>query len=164
MRKIFIQITTLCLAVATASAQNTDEKKAVEAVIRQLFKGLEKGDSAMVRTTFTEEVSLATVYRTPEGAPVLHRENSMTDFLKAVGSPHPETWYEEIWNLTIQIDGDLAHAWCDYAFYAGKNFSHCGVDAFQLHKGENGWKIFHLADTRRKAGCNVPKEIQNKHR
>jgi hypothetical protein len=85
-------------------------------------------------------------------------------FLKAVGTPHPEVWYEEIWNLKIQIDGDFAQAWCDYGFYIGKTFSHCGVDAFHMHKGKDGWKIFHLADTRRKTECDVPKKIQDKHK
>jgi hypothetical protein len=64
--------------------------------------------------------------------------------------------------VDIKIDGDFAQAWCDYAFYVGKNFSHCGVDAFQLHKTKEGWKIFHLADTRRRSGCVVPKEIEDK--
>jgi hypothetical protein len=58
----------------------------------------------------------------------------------------------------------LAQAWCDYAFYVDKSYSHCGVDAFQLFKGKDGWKIFHLADTRRKTGCTIPKEIQDKHK
>jgi hypothetical protein len=84
--------------------------------------------------------------------------------LDAVGKPHTEVWYEEIWNVKVQVDGEMAQAWCDYAFYIDKTFSHCGVDAFHLFKGKDGWKIFHLADTRRKTGCTIPKEIQDKHK
>jgi hypothetical protein len=64
----------------------------------------------------------------------------------------------------VQIDGDFAQVWCDYAFYTDNTFSHCGIDAFQLHKGKDGWKIFHLADTRRKDNCVIPQDIQNKHK
>ena len=48
--------------------------------------------------------------------------------------------------------------WAKYAFYAGEQLSHCGVDAFQLVKGAEGGKIFHIADTRRREGCETPEE------
>ena len=46
----------------------------------------------------------------------------------------------------------------DYSFYAGERFSHCGIDAFQLFKSADGWKIFQLTDTRRTTGCPAPNE------
>lgn len=151
----------LCAAVS-ADAQ-TDEKSAVIAVVNNLFKGMEKGDSALVHSTFTKDVTLATIFRDKTKSPVLERESSIAEFLKAIGTPHPDVWYEEIWNVKVEIDGDLAQVWCDYAFFAGNRFSHCGVDAFHLHKGKDGWKIFHLADTRRRDGCEVPEDIKKKH-
>jgi hypothetical protein len=84
-------------------------------------------------------------------------------FLKAVGTPHNEKWYEEVWNIKTDIDGDFAQLWCDYAFYRGKNFSHCGADAFHLYKSKDGWKIFHLAYSLRKTDCDIPDEIKSKH-
>lgn len=140
------------------------EEQAITAVIEKLFKGMQKGDSAMVRLAFARELTMATVLRDNNGNAVLHRENSMDDFLKAVGTPHKEVWYEEFWNMKINIDGDFAQAWCDYAFYIDHTFSHCGIDAFHLHKGKEGWKIFHLADTRRKEGCIIPSHIKAKHK
>ncbi|MBA4057220.1 MAG: hypothetical protein C0490_21080 [Marivirga sp.] len=145
-------------------AQQTFDEKAVIGVISQLFKGMEKGDSAMVSASFVKEVTMATARKDKENNPLLTREYSVGGFLKAVGTPHPEIWYEEIWNIKVQIDGDFAQVWCDYAFYRGKEFSHCGVDAFHLHRGKQGWKIFHLADTRRSTGCVIPEEIQSKHK
>lgn len=144
--------------------QATPDETAIKEVINSLFKGMELGDSAMVHKAFTRTPVMATVSRNQQNEPVLRQEHSLDGFLKAVGTPHKDVWYEEIWNLKIQQDGDLAQAWCNYAFYAGKNFSHCGVDAFHLHKGKDGWKIVHLADTRRKTGCEIPAEISNKHK
>ncbi len=116
----------------------------------------------MVRRTFMQQISMNTI-RDKDNKPILTTESSLAGFLKAVGTPHPDKWYEKIWGLKIAIDGAFANAWCDYAFFVGNKFSHCGVDAFSLFKTEEGWKIFHIADTRRTTGCKVPKRIQRKH-
>ncbi len=161
--KITLFALVLTLVTFHVSAQHTDDA-AIRAVITQLFTGMQKGDSAMVRDAFAAEITMATIFRDKTNAPKIHHETSLKGFLDAVGTPHKEVWYEEVWNLTIQVDGDFAQAWCDYAFYLDKTFSHCGVDAFHLHKTKSGWKIFHLADTRRKQDCNIPAEIQSKHK
>ena len=151
------------ISIWSANAQNTLEEE-VKTVIGTLFRGMQLGDSAMVRSTFSPDVQFATIIVGKDGVSTRHVEGSASPFLKAVGSPHVETWNEEIWNLKISIDGNLAQAWCDYAFYIGKRFSHCGVDAFLLHQEKDGWKIFHLADTRRASPCAVPKEIEAKYK
>ena len=104
---------------------------------------------------------MATVFKNREGKTVVHRETSLDGFLKAVAGEHAP-YNEPIWNVKIRVDGELALVSCDYAFYLGNQFSHCGIDAFQLVKREDGWKIFHLVDTRRKEGCTIPDDIQAK--
>ena len=146
----------------TLWAQASEEAN-VEAVINRLFTGMHQADSTTVRSVFAADVTMVTVLRTKEGTPTL-KKDSVDDFIKAVGQKQPEPLTEEIWNVKIQIDGDFAQAWCDYAFYVGHRFNHCGVDAFHLIKTTEGWKIFHLADTRRKVDCHVPEEIQKKHK
>lgn len=153
----------LCAGTHGSQGQTSSEEKAVAATINQLFMGMEKGDSAMVRGAFSSPITMATIRRDNDNKPSITRESSLTDFLKAVGTPHPDIWHEEIWNVKITTDGDFAQAWCDYAFYRGHKFSHCGVDAFQLFRDGKDWKIFHLADTRRTTACNIPTEIQSKH-
>lgn len=161
MRIPIVLILFLMSTPLTLRAQASEEAN-VEAVINRLFTGMHQADSTMVRSVFAAEVTMVTVLRTKEGNPAL-RKDSVDDFIKAVGQKQPEPLTEEIWNIKIQIDGDFAQAWCDYAFYVGHRFNHCGVDAFHFIKTTEGWKIFHLADTRRKEGCHVPEEIQKKH-
>jgi hypothetical protein len=161
MRRITI-VFLLCLFSAFCRAQSADETT-VKEVIVQVFKAMEKGDSALLHSAFSENITMATIFRDKTNVPVIHHEMSLDGFLKAVGTPHKEVWYEEFWNLEINVDGDFAQAWCDYAFYLDDKFSHCGVDAIHLHKTKSGWKIFHLADTRRKENCQIPKEILKKH-
>jgi len=140
-------------------AQQEKEKAAVVKTIDQLFTGMKLGDSAMVHASFTKVVSMVTV-SAKDGKPVIRHESSLDGFLKAVGTPHPEVWNEVIWDTQVQIDGNMAQAWSPYAFYVGKKFSHCGVDAFQLFKDVDGtWRIYHLSDTRQKEGCKIPEKI-----
>ncbi len=76
----------------------------------RLFSGMYRADSTMIRSAFAKEVTMATAFRNKEGVPVLRREYSINDFVKAVGQPQPEPLTEEIWNIKIQIDGDFAQA------------------------------------------------------
>jgi Putative lumazine-binding len=144
-------------------SQSVDET-AAKKVIQQLFEGMHRGDSSMVHSVFADKISMATLLRDKAGNSIIQRESSLNGFLNAIGTPHEPAWSEEIWNVRINIDDNFAQAWCDYAFYIGDTFSHCGVDAFHLHKTKGGWKIFHLADTRRKEGCEIPKKIRSKHK
>lgn len=154
----------LCPVCSVVYCHAQAEENAVKAVVEKLFKGMQLGDSAMVRSTFQQQVTLATAFTGRDGNPVLRRESSIDDFLKAVGTPHAEPWNEEIWDVEVKIDGSFAQVWCAYAFYVGNKFSHCGIDAFHLHKGNAGWKIFHLADTRRPDPCNIPQSIADKYK
>jgi hypothetical protein len=159
-----LAITVLSMIANPLSAQSSNDESAVKDVVKTLFKSMLMGDSAMLRSVFHEPVTLATIFRDKSGNAVMRPESSIDEFAKAVGTPHKEVWHEEIWDVKVQLDGDFAQVWCDYAFYVDKNFSHCGVDAFELIKLKDGWKIFHLADTRRKEGCKIPKEISEKYK
>lgn len=150
------------LSASVAYSQTAEETKAIMEPVNQLFTGMNKGDSSLVRSAFVTGANLYTVTKDKEGKPVL-RKDEVQKFANAVGTPHDQVWSEPIWEVKIQMDGNLASVWTKYAFYLGNKFSHCGVDAFQLFRGADGkWKIFYLADTRQREGCNVPKEISDR--
>ena len=106
---------TLFIFIPSLQAQQAAENDAIIKVVRRLFEGMEKGDSAMVRSTFAKDVTMATMRRNKENNGQLSRENSIAGFLKAVGTPHPDIWYEEIWNIKIDLQEiDLYEEdWCD---------------------------------------------------
>lgn len=131
---------------------NTEEAS-VRAAIDQLFTGMREGDSSLVSTVFHPEIQMMSTFTAKDGTPKTHK-GSAVQFKEAVGTPHEQVWDERISNVSIQIDGNLAQAWMDYSFYLGDKFSHCGVNAIQLFKTENGWQMIHLADTRRGSDCN----------
>jgi hypothetical protein len=147
------------------SGQVSSDESQVKEVIVKLFEGMHNTDSALVRKVFTDDLTMATIYRNrTTGLQAIQRKGTLKDLLNSVGTKGSEPVTEEIWNLKIQVDADFAQAWCDYAFYMGNRFSHCGVDAFHLFKTADGWRIFHIADTRRREGCTIPEEIQNKYK
>lgn len=122
----------------------------VEAVIRRLFDAMRDADSAAARALFHPDARLSgPVERDGE---VLLRTSPVEPFLEAVAGADRE-WDERIAGLEIRVDGRLAAAWMDYVFRLGGEFSHCGVNAVQLYRSEEGWKIFQIADTRRTEEC-----------
>lgn len=145
----FAVVTALALcAPITLRAQTPEDQ--VMSVINRVFDAMRAGDSAMLHTAFDSTARLMTA--TPNEL----RTGSLDGFLRAVGTPHDAVWDEPIWDWEVQIDGPLAQVWTKYAFYAGDRFSHCGVDAFQLYRRPEGWKIIQLIDTRQQEECEMP--------
>jgi hypothetical protein len=139
------------LGRATPAQAQTAEIDAVRAVIDRLFDGMRAGDSTAVRSVFAPSARLVTVVM-EEGKPRV-RESPLDGFIEAVGTPHEAVWDERIRDVEIRVDGPMASAWVPYAFYLGETLSHCGVNTFQLYLTGPEWKVFHLADTRRREPC-----------
>lgn len=154
---------TLLLAIAVGLGCDAQTNKEVMAPIERVFEGMKKGDSALVRSSFHPNARFHTVLTdTKTNQPVL-RIDVPESFYKSVSTPHKDVWNELTWSPKIEVDGNLAQVWVPYAFYLGKTFSHCGVDVFSLFKDATGqWKIFFLADTRHKEGCQVPAEVTDR--
>jgi hypothetical protein len=125
----------------------------VIAAVNRLFDGMRAGDSAMAHSAFDAMAELVSV-SPPDSSGLHHVSVTPIDrFLAAIGTPHPDVWDERIFDTEVRIDAGLASVWAKYAFYRGETFSHCGVDVFALALRPDGWKIIHVADTRRTADC-----------
>jgi hypothetical protein len=134
-----------------AQAHPAPDRAAILAVVQRLFDGMRAGDSAVVRSVFHPSATFIGALERQGVASV--RFESPEEFIRAVGTPHEQTWDERVRNEVVQQDGNLAAAWMDYRFYLGDKFSHCGVDAFLLARDGTEWKVVSLADTRRRQGC-----------
>lgn len=130
------------------------EARAVEETVRALFDAMREADSASVRAVFHPDARLSGPVE-KEGE-VLLRSSSAASFAEAVGGAE-RTWDERISGLEVRVDGRLATAWMDYVFYLGDELSHCGVNAMQLYRSADGWRIFQVADTRRRTDCPATK-------
>lgn len=153
MKQIKYILLLFFLGYSQAFAQVTNEEEAVKATINQLFNGMRNSDTALIRKAFATKNTMETIAKGKDGKFAVRTE-SVNDFIKSIGMPHPEKYDERIVFTKVLIDANLASVWTDYKFYIGDKFSHCGVNSFQLFKDEEGWKIIYIIDTRRKEGCN----------
>ncbi len=132
-------------------AQN-EEELAVKQVVNQLFTAMKNADTALLKACFADSAVLQTITTNKLGEMVV-KTDKVSMFVKSIGSLPVGAADERIKFGNIAVDGNLAMVWTPYSFYFKENFSHCGVNAFQLVKFKNGWKIQYLIDTRRKTNC-----------
>lgn len=156
MNSLFRALVALALVVSVASPMLAQTEEEVLEPIHQLFDGMRAGDPEMVTDAF---VPIARLVRTgtQDGKPS-HRVMQVSEFAEAVGRPTDRVWDEKIWDIKLEVRDNLASAWMKFAFFAGDEFSHCGVNSAELVRTENGWKIFQLSDTSQREDCEMPPE------
>lgn len=139
MKKIFF-----LLISSFSFAQNTSEKEIVKP-IETLFNAMKSADSLGVKNAFSGSAIMQTFGKNQE-----IRTDKVEDFAKQVGTSQAGDLDERFTISKILVDGNMASVWVPYQFYYKGNFSHCGVNSFQLAKINNEWKIQYIIDTRRK--------------
>ncbi len=132
--------------------QGASDTAAIKQTINTLFDAMRKGDSTLLRSVFSRSTILQSISNDKNGKPALSTD-SVDGLVKDIGTPHAEVYDERVVFNAIKIDGDLACVWAPAKFYVGVQFDHCGVDAFQLIRTADGWKVFSLVHTDRKDNC-----------
>jgi hypothetical protein len=150
MKLIYIVLTFLCSSII-CQAQD-DEIVAIKQTINNLFEGMRKSDTSLLRSAFSEGAIMQSVNKNQDGIVTIKTE-PLDSFIYFIAKPHSLLYDERITFDLIKVDNDLAIAWTPYKFYLGEKFSHCGVDSYQLVKIKGIWKIQYLIDTRRKEKC-----------
>lgn len=151
MKKILFSICIFTTALLTAqpSFSEMDAKELIDT----FFEGFHTGDTTLMKSVMAPNMVMQTAYSTPEG------EHKVTDsptegFISAIANrPVDQKWDEKLLDYRVQMDGNLAVVWTPYEFYFNGNFMHCGANAFTLAKMQEGWRIIHIIDSRRKEGC-----------
>jgi hypothetical protein len=150
MKKILIA--SLILFSVSSTSLFAQQSAEVRKVIASLFEGMKSKNTDLIQAAFHPDATMQTVKSGETGSEL--GSNSVADFVNRIAStPETTTLDERILDYQIKVDGDMASAWTPYEFYVNDNFSHCGVNSFQLIKTKEGWKITYIIDTRRKEGC-----------
>lgn len=142
MKKIFF-----LLISSFSFAQNTSQKEIIKP-IENLFNAMKSADSLGVKNAFSDSAIMQTFGKNQE-----IRTDKVEDFAKQVGASKAGDLDERFTISKILVDGNMASVWVPYQFYYKGDFSHCGVNSFQLAKLNNEWKIQYIIDTRRKDNC-----------
>ena len=146
-------ITFLVLLITTAiTAQNSEEAQ-VKLAVDTFFEGFHKGDTTLMKSVMIDKFLTQTTYKDKEGNGMLVNEDSSKLIQAIANRPADQKWDERLLDYNIQIDGTMAHVWTPYEFWFNDQFSHCGVNSFQLFNDSGNWKIIYLIDTRRREGC-----------
>jgi hypothetical protein len=141
----------LLTTLLAAPVQAQSDERAIIAVVTHFFDGMRTRDTALLRST----VVPSTILETVSGPTGLAEPRSIDQFIDRIGKGTGPGGDERIKDPKVQIDAPMASLWAYYTFTRGgeTQINHCGVDAFLLRKGPDGWKIFHVADTHRTEGC-----------
>ena len=143
---LFFLVCTFC------NAQNI-ETKAVQKVVETFFEGFHKQDSVLMKSVLADNVILQTTGRDKEGKTLFSNEKIEKLITSITSIPDSVSFEEKLISWSIQVDRTMANAWVGYEFWINGNFSHCGINSFQMVNFDGDWKIVYLIDTRGRAGC-----------
>lgn len=142
--------TLLVLTLAAPASGQSHAEHEVHAAVEQIFEGMRTANPDLVRAVFAPDARFAGV---DEGGAVTVQ--SVEGWLEAIGTSE-RRWDERVYDVEIQVDGNMASAWTPYTFYLDGAVRHCGINSIEfLHDG-SGWKVTQIADTRRTEGCPDP--------
>jgi Putative lumazine-binding len=137
-------------AVAQTAPVKEDDKAAVIAAVQKFFDTMASRDVEGARSVLMADGKLFAV-RDQNGQPTA-RGGSMQDYLDGLGKRKQE-YRERMWSPEVRIHGPIAALWTPYDFWVDGKFSHCGIDAFDLIKTPDGWKISGGVYTVERTGC-----------
>ncbi len=150
MKHILILLTSVFFINSIGYAQTAEDS--VKAVINKLFSGMRNIDAESLKDVFADSAILQTIKRKADGITYVQTD-PLKGFIESISKSKKDSLDERITFESIKIDGPLASVWTPYKFYYAGNFSHCGVNSFQLVRINGRWKIQFLIDTRRRQGC-----------
>jgi len=151
MKKYFF--ITIALLAVTISFGQTSEEQNVKQTIINFFEAFHLQDTVKLKSMAKGNINMQSISVNKQGQTQLV-SNDYNSFVKNIaGIPKEKTFEEKLLDFKIRVDGKMANAWTPYEFWFDGNFSHCGVNSFQLVKEDKDWKIIYLVDTRRREGC-----------
>lgn len=154
MKKVILSLAFGLFLLGSMYAQTeTDEQDEATTPIKQLFEGMVKKDTNIIKAVFHPDATLNTIAVNKEGVPK-YMSTPIEQFITGIGKiPAEQKLEEKILSYEVKIDGRMASVWTPYEFYFGGQFSHCGVNVFTLFNSSEGWVITAITDTRRREGC-----------
>jgi hypothetical protein len=154
MKKVFTLISLLIFSKIShaQSIQGSADTAAIKQTINTFIDAMRKGDSTLLRSTFPNGMILQMISNDKDGKAILSTKD-VNNFVKTIGTSNAGVYDERIVYGAIKIDGSLASIWTPYKVYHVDQFSHCGVNVFQLMKTAEGWKVIYIVVTRRTDNC-----------
>ena len=149
MKPLYCFIVLLFLSLSLDAQENSQpDSVTVAQVIQNMFAAMKTSDTNLLKTCFSPTSILQTIAN--KNGVIEIKNQSLQDFINSIGKQPSGALDERIVMDKLLIDDHLASVWTPYQFYFKDQYSHQGVNSFQLVKHIDGWKIQYLIDTRRK--------------
>lgn len=145
---IFIVLPLIICTSINAQVNNQKDSVEVAQVIHNMFTAMKTSDTNLLKTCFSSTAVFQTIITRKDTTKV--KNEIVQDFINSIGKQLPGSLDERITIGSLLIDATLASVWTPYLFYFKGQYSHQGVNSFQLVRHTEGWKIQYLIDTRRK--------------
>lgn len=152
MKYKLLIIATLFLATNGLVAQDAEKEK-VKKVVVGFFEAFHQQDSVAMKSFMADDVVLQTTGRSKEGKTMFQTTPIARLYESIVSIPDSIQFEEKLTSWSIQVDRTMANAWVGYEFWLNGQFSHCGINSFQMVNFDGEWKVIYLIDTRGRAGC-----------
>jgi hypothetical protein len=129
----------------SADAQN------VLSVVDRLYDSIRAHDTAGMRVAFHSDGRFF-VSSVTNGQPLL-RMVPLNIFLGSIAGSGERLVPAHSTPPEVRVAGNVATVWSPYVLRRGNMVSHCGVDAFQLARTPQGWRIIQLFEMQQREGC-----------
>jgi hypothetical protein len=151
MRRLCIAVLAAVMAPGAGAAQNGPSDRAqIVAAVQKLFDAMASRDLEMAKQVMVPEGRLFSVSEADGAATVRSRSNQ--EFVDGLARG-TQKLLERMWEPDVRVHGPIATLWANYDFHIDGKFSHCGIDAFELVKTPDGWKISGGVYTTERTGC-----------
>jgi hypothetical protein len=125
------------------------EEEAILNVVDTFLLALGNGDRELQKSVELPDGMLA-ISRFTKGSPGQVRRMPAS---QNQNSPARDPFVEMYWSPTVQVRGPFAQVWAPYELRDNGAVVHCGIDAFQLVKQADGWKIHSGLSTMEPDAC-----------
>jgi len=151
MKHLSLYIIVLCTLILPfqSLSQSRNEKEEVLKVARLFFEALEKQDTVIFNKILMKDSYNYMVIEQGDSARLVSRLHKNSNFLS--DRIIKERMREQ--EVVVQVHKRIATVWAPYDLWVNDQYSHCGVDAFIMLKGKEGWKIGTISFSIEKEGC-----------
>lgn len=154
MRKDAVTLPAIALIAATTPTPAVAQGDAGPmAAVEQIFEGMRTANPGMVREVFAPDARFAVLDR--RNGPARLAVQGVDGWIAAIGESRGQ-WNEQIYDVVVHVDRDMASIWAPYTFYLDGGPRHCGINSIELLRGADGWRVTQLSDTRQTADCPDP--------
>jgi hypothetical protein len=151
MLNIFTFIVLMLLIFSLNMAMAQSEEESVITTVQNFFSAMSARDTAATGAVLLPEGQYFSIKE--DSSTVTMKKTTHQEYLARLATSK-ENWLEKMREPEVWVHGRVAILWAKYDFYRNGKFSHCGVDAFSLLKGAEGWKIVGFVFNKEKESCH----------